>query len=153
MNSNSSAVSNQSNKKRVIIISAVCALIVLGLLIAVISVAVQKNNAKTANTNVSGEIALDSTADSNANGKPEKSSSDPKSENLPPVSNSQDSGSTQSAPAVSGSVTPSSNSSNDTFETSSELPATGPTDLLPLVLLAGMTTVYLVSLYYSRSTR
>lgn len=126
----------QPTKKRVVIVTIVMALIVLGLLIAVISVAVQKN--QKPGKNVSGEVSLDSTASSN-----NYKHTDPSTENLAPVSNDKNSGSAQSSPVV---VVP-----DETKN--APLPSSGPTDILPLILLAGTATTYLVSLYLARATQ
>ena len=146
--------SQEPSKKRVIIVTAAMAIIVLGLLVAVIAVAVNKNAKKpVSETAVSGEVAVDSLASpSNQNNNSSESNKKPEEENLAPVSNEQGSSSTSSE-SVSSGTTSSDSLAVPGYADPTNLPATGATDFLgflPLALLAGMTTTFLVSLYYSR---
>lgn len=133
-------ISTQPSKKRVIIITIAMALIVLGLLVAVIVVAVGKNNQKTAkDATSSGEVAIDSTAYPSSNTSPAPttdSTSDPSSENLAPVSNTP---ATPYYPKNNGAAI---------VADSSDLPNSGPADFIPVILLSGALTAYLVSCFY-----
>lgn len=134
-----STVSAQPSKKRIIIVTIVMSLIVLGLLVAVIAVAVNKATRKSPTAQVSSEVAVvsdDSTDDSG----------NVSEENLAPVSNSDESGLAQSAPTQI--LDDSAAQSN-----SSQLPTTGPEDLLPLALLLGAAVTYLASCLCARAPR
>ena len=138
----------QPNKKRVVIVTAVMAIIVIALLITVIVTAVNKTNQKkVASDTNSGEISLDTSSDTKSQSSTNKSdatsSKDASSSNAAPVANdksSTSSASTSTSNSSSTSTSSSSNSSIPATSTTSEVPKTGAAEFLPVALLAGLAT-------------
>lgn len=133
---------NQPDKKRVIIVTAVMAAIVLILLVAVVIAAVskKKNNLTSDNINGSVNITRNTTNTTNV------SVTNP-SKNATVIADDTD----KEKDASKENPAPVANDTTETKNTtksqeSETLPATGPEDYLPLILLLGVTTTYLLSL-------
>ena len=130
------------NKKSIVIVTIVMAVIVVALLIAVIVTAVNKTKKRNIATNNTTTISLNTTA----------SDRDPAQENPAPVENNENStvsnnttlpGEATTEPIVDTPVIA-------TTENTESLPETGPTDLLPVILILALGATFATSSIYAK---